>query len=425
MRTLTLAAAAMALAGLVFAATSTHTDALAAQQAPGPGAASPPARGNQPPKPATITEPDGYIVTSEVQKLKVEVVARDLETPWGLAFLPDGRLLVTERPGRLRVIDKGHVSDPVGGIPKVEQVQDGGLFDVEVHPQYARNGWIYLSYAEPGPNNTSLTERGPGNTGMTAVIRGKIDTNNQWVDQQFIFHASPDLYTTTHIHYGSRFVFDTAGHLFFSLGEHGKPEDAQDLSKPTGKVHRVNDDGSIPKDNPFVGRPNAVPSIWTYGHRNPQGLAFHPVTGQLWETEHGPNGGDELNVLKKGHNYGWPLVSNGAQPGVTETSRAGLDSPVTFWTPTIAPGGIVFSSSDHYPKWKNNLLVTGLGGQVLRRLVLDKETVAHQEVVFDNLGRVRDIIIGPDGYFYVATALPGRRLSDTTVGFVLRLVPVE
>lgn len=378
-----------------------------------------------PPKPETITEPEGHVVASELQKVKVEVVARDLETPWSLAFLPDGRLLVTERPGRLRIVEKGTLSAPVSGIPKVEQVQDGGLFDAEVHPQYSRNGWIYLSYAEPGPNNTSLTERTPANTGMTAIVRGHLNKNNEWVDQQFIFHASPDLYSTTHIHYGSRFIFDKEGHLFYTLGEHGKPEDAQDLSKPTGKIHRVNDDGTVPKDNPFAGRTDAVPSIWSYGHRNPQGLAFDPVTGKLWATEHGPNSGDELNLILPGHNYGWPVVSNGTQPGVTKTEQEGLDSPVVFWTPTLAPGGIAFYSGNRYPKWKNQLFVTGLAGQQLRRLVIERDKVTHQEVVFDNLGRIRDIVIGPDGCFYVATALPGRRLSDTTVGYVLRLVPVK
>jgi glucose/arabinose dehydrogenase len=388
-----------------------------------PQPAPPGARGRGPqgpPKPPTVTEPEGYVVTSELQKLRVEVVARDLETPWGIGFLPDGRLLITERPGRLRIVEKGKLSAPVTGLPKVEQVQDGGMFDVEVHPQYAKNGWIYLSYAEPGPDNTSLTERAPNNTGMTAIVRGKINKNNEWVEQQYIFHATPDFYTATHIHYGSRFLFDKQGHLFFSLGEHGKPEDAQDLSKPTGKVHRVNDDGSIPNDNPFVKRDGAVKSIWTYGHRNPQGLAFDPATGKLWETEHGPNGGDELNLLQAGHNYGWAVVSNGTQPGITKTEQEGMDSPVVFWTPTMAPGGIAFATGNRYPKWKDQLFVTGLGGQVLRRITIDKDKVTHQEVVFDNLGRVRDIIQGPDGFFYVATALPGQRLSDTTVGFVLR-----
>jgi len=408
-----------------------------AQQAPapaGPGTQTPaaPAGGQrqaQPPKPPTITDPDGHLVESEAQKFKVEVVAKDLETPWGLAFLPDGRLLVTERPGRLRIVDKnGKLSEPVKGIPKVMQIQDGGLLDVEVHPNYARNGWVYLSYAEPSPTVTSVTERAENNTAMTAIIRGKIDKNNNWTDQQFIFHAAPEFYTINHFHFGSRFIFDKQGHLFYSLGEHGKPADAQDLSKPTGKIHRVNDDGTAPKDNPFVGKAGALPTIWTYGHRNPQGLSFDPRTGKLWETEHGPGAGDELNLIQAGHNYGWPLATNGGGrevPAGTPTELPGMDSPVVFWTPTLAPGGMAFYSGGKYPKWTNNLFITGLGGQVLRRLVIDNDKVTHQEVVFDNLGRIRDIVIGPDGYFYVATALPGRGLADTTVGFVLRLVPAK
>jgi glucose/arabinose dehydrogenase len=421
---------ALFLAAVV--ASVTWLGAQAPSTAQGAGGAAPPAQGRgggrggraqQPPKPPTVTNPDGYIVNSEVQKLRVEVVARGLETPWGLAFLPDGRLLVTERPGRLRIVDHGRLSAPIADIPRVEQVQDGGLMDVSVHPHYAQNGWIYLSYAEPGPNNTSLTERADNNTGMTAIVRGKI-TNGKWTDQQYIFHAAPEFYTTTHIHYGSRFAWDKAGHLFFTLGEHGASENAQDLSKPTGKVHRVNDDGSVPKDNPFVNRPGAVPSIWTYGHRNPQGLAFDPRNGDLWETEHGPNAGDELNLLKPGHNYGWAVVTNGTQRGITATEAPGMDSPVIFWTPTIAPAGIAFATSK-YPKWKDQLFVSGLGGQTLRRLVIEHEKVTHQESVFDNLGRVRDIIVGPDGLFYIATALPGQRLSDTTEGYVLRLVPIK
>lgn len=407
-------------------------DSIWAQQPPaapaGPPAAGP-GRQAQPPKPPTITDPQGHVVTSEVQKFRVEVVAKDLETPWGLAFLPDGRLLVTERPGRLRIVDRnGKLSEPVKGLPRVMQIQDGGLLDVEVHPRYAENGWIYLSYAEPSPTVTSLTERAPNNTAMTAIVRGKISRANEWTDQQTIFRAGPEYYSVNHFHFGSRFIFDKQGHLFYTLGDHGVAEDAQDLSKATGKIHRVNDDGTAPKDNPFVGRTGALPTIWTYGHRNPQGLAYDPVSGKLWETEHGPGAGDELNVIEPGHNYGWPLASNGA-PGrgapPLPTELPGMDSPVVFWTPTLAPGGIAFYSGNRYPRWRNNLFVTGLGGQVLRRLTIEKDKVTHQEVVFDNLGRIRDIITGPDGDFYVATALPGRGLADTTVGFVLKLVPTE
>ena len=248
--------------------------------------------GSQAQPPQSFVHPENRIIKSERQTFKIEVVAREVETPWSLAFLPDGRLLVTERPGRLRIIANGKLlPDPVSGTPAVWERQDGGLFDVEVHPKYRQNGWIYLSYSEAGPNDTS----------MTAIVRGRIK-DNKWVDQQFLFHAPPELYTASNIHYGSRFIFDRQGHLFYSIGDRGKIDDAQDLSKPAGKVHRINDDGSIPKDNPFAKRTGALPSIWTYGHRNPQGLAFDPATGKMWESEHGPRGGDELNLLEPGHN---------------------------------------------------------------------------------------------------------------------------
>jgi glucose/arabinose dehydrogenase len=363
-------------------------------------------------KPEVIVDPDGHVVTAEQQSVKLEVLAKGLETPWGLAFLPDGRLLITERPGRLRVVDKGRLLPPVEGIPPVWIQQDGGLFDVEVHPDYRRNGWIYLSLADPGPGNTSMTE----------IVRGRIK-NNKWVEQRVIYKASPELYFTTNIHYGSRFAFDKDGHLFFSIGERGHPEDAQDLSKPNGKIHRVNDDGSVPRDNPFVGQTGALASIWSYGHRNPQGLAFDS-SGQLWETEHGPRGGDELNLIQKGHNYGWAVVSFGLQPGVTKTEQEGMDAPVVYWTPTIAPSGIAFAT-DKYPGWNGDLFVTGLGGQQLRRLNVENSKVTHQEVVFKEFGRVRDIIVGPDGLFYVALSLPGAKLSDTTAGAVVRMTPVR
>lgn len=415
--------AAVSVAAVTIAVTLVALGGLEAQQ---PAATPPPAPS---PKPPTLTDPQGHSVNSELQRLRVEVVAKDLETPWGLAFLPDGRLLVTERPGRLRVIDRsGKVSEPVRGLPRVMQIQDGGLLDVEVHPQYARTGWIYLAYVEPSPTATSLTERAPNNTAMTVIVRGKLSATNEWTDQQTIFRADPAYYSVNHFHFGLRFIFDKQGHLYYSLGDHGVPEDAQDLTKVTGKIHRVNDDGTAPKDNPFVGRAGAVPTIWTYGHRNPQGLAFDPATGMLWSTEHGPGAGDELNLVQRGRNYGWPLASHGA-PGrgapPLPTELPGMESPVVFWTPTLAPGGMAFYSGARYPRWRNQLFITGLGGQVLRRLTIERNRVTHQEVVFDNLGRIRDIVIGPDGDFYVATALPGARLADTTVGFVLRLVPAS
>jgi glucose/arabinose dehydrogenase len=388
-------------------------------------------------KPETKVDPDGHVIKSEKQTVKLEVVAKDLETPWGLAFLPDKRLLVTERPGRLRVVENGKALPPVTGTPAVWVRQDGGLFDVEVDPQYAKNGWIYLSYSEPlegftlppapdpppAPQPGGRGNQPPSIPSMTVIVRGKIK-NNAWVEQQVLFRGSKDLYTTANFHYGSRFTFDRAGHLFYSIGDKGKPEDAQDLSKPTGKIHRINADGSIPKDNPFVGRAGAVPSIWSYGHRNPQGFAFDPSTNKLWATEHGPTGGDELNLIEAGKNYGWAVVSNGLQPGITKSEQEGMESPKATWTPTLAPGGIAFYGGTRYPGWKNSLFVSGLGGQQLRRIEITSDKVTSQEVIFNEFGRVRDIIIGPDGLFYVSLSLPGQRVSDTTAGVIVRMVPM-
>jgi aldose sugar dehydrogenase len=387
-------------------------------------------------KPETKVDPQDAVIKSEKQTVKLDVVAKDLETPWGIAFLPDGRLLITERPGRLRILDKGKLSPPVTGTPTVWVRQDGGLFDVEVHPDYAKNGWIYLSFSEVLPGYTppepgaapAQPAPGPGGRGpaspptMTVIVRGKIK-DNAWVDQQVLFRGSPDLYSSADFHYGSRFTFDKQGHLFYSIGDHGKPESAQDLSKPTGKIHRINDDGSTPKDNPFVNKEGALGTIWTYGHRNPQGFAWDPRTGKLWETEHGPTGGDELNLIEPGHNYGWAVVSNGMQPGITKSEQEGMDSPKVAWTPTIAPAGMSFYNGKRYPGWVNSLFITCLGGQQLRRVEITNDKVTHEEVVFNEYGRVRDIIIGPDGLFYIALSLPGQRLSDTTAGAIVRMIP--
>jgi aldose sugar dehydrogenase len=371
---------------------------------------------------ARAQNPAGQVLHTEKHAVKIEVVAEKLETPWGLAFLPDGRLLVTERPGRLRVIEKGKLlPQPIEGTPAVWTVQDGGLLDVEVHPNYVRNGWIYLSYAEPGPNNTS----------MTSIVRGRIK-NGRWIDQQVLYHAPETLFYPTNVHYGSRFLFDKQGHLFYSIGERGHDTEAQDLSLPVGKLHRINDDGTVPRDNPFVGRQNVVPTIWSYGHRNPQGLAFHPETGKLWETEHGPTGGDELNRIEPGRNYGWPVITSGKvfprpgdpnPPAPPPTSKEGMESPIVQWTPTIAPSGITFYTGTRFPGWVNSLFVSGLAGEALRRLETNGDTVAHEEIVFKGFGRVRDVIVGPDGYLYVALNVPGVRLSDSMPGLIIRLVP--
>jgi glucose/arabinose dehydrogenase len=372
--------------------------------------------------------PAGQVVKAEQHAFKFEVVTDGISTPWALAFTPDGRLLVTERSGALRVIEKGKLlPKAIEGTPSVWTQQDGGLFDVELQPDYAKNGWIYLSYADPGPDGSS----------MTVIIRGRIK-GGRWVDQEVLYKAPPELYWVGNIHYGSRFIFDKQGHLFYSIGDRGHETDAQDLSKPNGKIHRVNDDGSIPKDNPFVNRPGALPSIWSYGQRNPQGFAFHPVTGKLWESEHGPTGGDELNRIEPGYNYGWPIVHfgqptpnrGGTPPGVATPptpppSTEGMDLPVKYWNPSIAPSGITFYTGDKFPEWKGDLFVTGLGGEALRRLETDGDKVVHEEIVFKGFGRVRDVVTGPDGFLYVALSIPGVRMSDTTPGMIVRMIPAD
>ena len=344
----------------------------------------------------TFNKPEAdRVVKGEVHAFKLETVATGLETPWGIGFLPDGRMLVTEKPGRLRVIENGKLlPTPVAGIPPVAADGQGGLLDVGVHPEYATNGWIYLSYSDPGPEGSA----------MTAVVRGKLK-DGQFVEQQTIFKAPTPLYRTGRVHFGSRFVFDK-GHLFFSIGERGQQKDAQDLTRPNGKIHRLFDDGRVPDDNPFVGKADALPSIWSYGHRNPQGLARHPATGVLYDAEHGPRGGDELNRVEKGRNYGWPVITYGMNydgtPMTDQTAAPGMEQPVTYWVPSIAVSSIAFYSGDRFPKWKHQLFLGALAQEELRRLVLDNGQVTHQEVLFKGVGRVRDVVAGPDGYIYVS-----------------------
>jgi glucose/arabinose dehydrogenase len=396
-------------------------------------------------RPTFVADPSGTVLKTEKQTVRIEVVTQGLNTPWGLAFLPDGRLLVTERTeqgGTLRIVDKGVLSPPVKGTPKVHIQQDAGMFDVQVHPQYARTGWIYLSYAELQPGYTPPAApagnagaqpgrgRGPVSPSMTTIVRGKLSANNEWVSQEVIYRAPMSLYTTNGAHFGSRFIFDREGHLFYSIGDRGVMQNAQDLSSPLGKIHRVNDDGSVPRDNPFVNTPNAIPTIWSYGHRNPQGLAWDPVSGRLWESEHGPTAGDEINIVQRGHNYGWGVATKGTQAGITKTSEPGMDDPIVYYIPTFAPAGISFSTSDRYPGWKNtSLFVGGLAGQALRRLEIAGDRVARQEVIFDQFGRVRDVIEGPDGYLYLALqnatgAGTSYGLIAPSPGLVVRLIPV-
>lgn len=354
----------------------------------------------------------GATVHSEKAAFKLEpIMESGLQTPWAIAFLPDGRVLVTERPGRLRIIDHGKLMpEPVRGIPAVYG-GEGGLLDVVLHPNYSRpgNDWIYLSYGD----------KSPGGLAMAAVIRGRL-RDGAFVDQQQIFKADGSLYRAGGLRFGSRLLFDREGHLFFSVGDRGCPGDEQDLSQPNGKVHRVNDDGSIPKDNPFVHRAGALPSIWTYGNRNAQGLTFSPVTGALWESEHGPRGGDELNILHPGHNYGWPVITYGINydgtPITNHLTHNGMDQPITYWVPSIAASPLTFYTGDRLPQWKDNLFLGALQAQELRRLEVAGDKVVHQEVLFKGIGRVRDIVNGPDGYLYVVFNAPDR---------IERIVPAE
>lgn len=343
------------------------------------------------------------VVQSREHQFSVRTVAEGLSTPWAVAFLPDGRMLVTELPGTLRFIENGRVSEPIPDTPRVRARGQGGLMEVALHPGYPTNGWIYLAYMEAGA-------QGP-ESGMTTLVRGRL-RQGRWSDEEVVFRAAPGSFRSGGVHFGCRIVFDDSGHLFFTHGERGQMQDAQDLTRPNGKVHRLFDDGRIPPDNPFAGQSNAVASIWTYGNRNPQGLDRHPVTGELWSTEHGPRGGDELNLILKGRNYGWPIITYGMNydgtPITGLTARAGLEQPVIHWTPSIAVCGIDFYDGDKFPRWKNNLFVTGLASEELRRVVIEGHRVTDQEILFKGIGRVRDVHSAPDGFLYVILNKPDK-----------------
>ena len=348
--------------------------------------------------------------------IKVEVVADGLNIPWSIEFLDTRRALVTEREGRLRtVVDGKLLPDPVAGTPEVLAEGQGGLMDVAVDPEYAKNGWVYLAYSHALPK-----AEGKGRVqAMTRLVRGHIRAN-AWTDQQVLYQADDQFYSSSRHHYGCRIVFDREGYLYFSVGERGTGPHAQDLGRPTGKVHRIHRDGSIPKENPFVGVESVLPTIYTFGNRNPQGLAVHPQTGRIWESEHGPMGGDELNLLSAGRNYGWPEVTFGRNYDGNIISllseRVGIDAPSLYWKPSIAVCGIDFVRGDRFPRWRNHLLVGGLKYEEVRLLCIRDDRVLHQEIILKNAGRVRDVACGPDGAIYVVLNGPGT---------VLRLTPLR
>lgn len=352
---------------------------------------------------------------SEVADFRFEVVAEGLDVPWSLTFLPDGRMLVTERVGRLRVIENGRLRpEPVQGIPKVVVRDEAGLMSVAADPDYAKNGWIYLTFSDPGD-----TEE----TAMNKIVRGRL-RDGAWVDEQTIFAVPRALYPKSFVLFGGRLAFQ-GEYLFFSIGERGMEEgttgQAQDLTVPNGKIHRVFRDGRVPPDNPFVGQAGAWPSIWAYGVRNPQGLAVNPRNGELWESEHGPRGGDELNHIRRARNYGWPVITYGMNydgtPISGKTKQRGMEQPVINWTPSIAVSEIEFYTGERFPRWKGALFVGSLAQQKFLRIVLDGDRVAHREEVFSRLGRVRDIKTGPDGLLYLALERIGKP------GLIVRLVP--
>jgi glucose/arabinose dehydrogenase len=383
-------------------------------------------------QPVFVPNPDGQILRTRKQTVRIDVVAAGLETPWGEAFLPDGRLLVTERSGHIRIIDHDKLlRDPVKNTPVPWVRQDGGYFDIAVHPNYRKNGWIYLSYSEIAPGYSGPVDDATTiPPTMTRIVRGRLNSRNEWVDQRDIWKANPGFYTAINIHYGSRFLFDGKGHLFFSVGERGDMTNAQKLSTPLGKTHRINDDGSIPADNPFVGRADAVPTIWSYGHRNPEGFAVDPATGLMWESEHGPAGGDEINIIEKGHDYGWGVATMGLQPGITQQHAPDMDDPIAYYSPAIAPSGIAFYKGNRYAGWKNNLFLAALVGQKLLRYEIAGRKITSEETLFQQFGRTRAVIMGPDGLLYVLVMNPTGRntgvdLSASVSGMVVRLTPVK
>jgi glucose/arabinose dehydrogenase len=341
---------------------------------------------------------------------KLVSVARGLANPWAVAFLPDGRYLVTERAGRLRIVERdGRLGEAVAGLPAVDAGGQCGLLDVVLDPKFADNAWVYWSYAEAGEGGNS-----------TAVARGKLQ-GNRLVDVQKIFTQQPKV--SSRLHCGSRLVFAADGRLFAVLGDRfSRKEDAQTLDNHLGKVVRIEADGKVPADNPFVATPGARPEIWSLGHRNMQGAALHPQTGELWASEHGPQGGDEVNRVLAGRNYGWPLLTYGRNYGTgtrigEEGPKAGFEQPLKVWLPlSVAPSGMVFLTSDRYPGWKGNLFLGTLRGESLLRLELDGNRVVREERLLSAANsRLRDVRQGPDGYLYV--------LTDGAEGQLLRLMP--
>ncbi|TYA53815.1 PQQ-dependent sugar dehydrogenase [Formosa maritima] len=322
-----------------------------------------------------------------------QIIVPDLNIPWGFTFLPDNSMLITEKKGELIHFKDGKKT-LIQGLPDIEIRGQGGFMDIEIHPDYKNNGWIYFSYASPEGEEEGCN---------TAIMRAKIE-NNLLVNKALIYKASPN--STKGQHFGSRIAFDKDGYLFFTIGDRGdRDNNPQDISKDCGKVYRLHDDGKIPTDNPFYNISNTKTAIFSLGHRNPQGMKKHPETGEIWTHEHGPKGGDEINIIKSGKNYGWPLVTYGVNyigTKITDNKELpGMESPIHYWVPSIAPSGMAFISSDIYTGWKGNLLVGSLKFEYVSRCILKDNKVIKEEKLLEGLGRVRSLEQGPDGYIYV------------------------
>ena len=360
---------------------------------------------------SALAQDRSVVINSEKHAFRVVTLLKGLEYPWSVAFLPDGRMLVTERVGRLRLVGQDFRLDPkpIAGLPDVVAQGQGGLFDVVLHPDYAQNGWIYWAYNAPGAGGWG-----------TALARGKLQ-GSRMTEVQVLFSMQPK--TRSSQHFGGRIVFDKAGMLYLTLGDRGDKDRAQKLDDHAGSVIRLHDDGRVPADNPCAKRAGALPEKWTLGNRNMQGAALHPKTGELWTHEHGPQGGDEVNVMRSGLNYGWPVITYGVNYGFGTRigegqTKPGMVQPLHLWVPSIAPSGMAFVSGSRFPQWAGDLLVGALRDQMLVRLVLDGEKVVREERLLKGLvGRIRDVRMGPDGLVYL--------LTDDAEGALLRLEPVK
>lgn len=360
---------------------------------------------------ATTASADAETISTEYQSIELHSIADGLEHPWSIAFLPDSRILVTERSGRLNILEMDGSRTEVAGTPEVAARGQGGLLEVSLHPDFENNGLVYLTYS-----------KGRGDESATALARGRLD-GDRLHDVEDIFVQNR--YSQPGRHYGSRLAWLPDGTLLMSIGDRGaEPPRAQDTNDHAGTLLRLNDDGTVPDDNPFVGQDGYLPEIYSYGHRNIQGLIVHPETGQVWATEHGPRGGDEMNLIQAGRNYGWPVASRGQdyrtgeQFGDSVRDHPDMVSPVIDWTPNLAASGLAVVTGDHFPAWNGNLLAGGLRAEQIRRVVFrDGEPVHEEELLRGRIGRIRDIRVGPDGNLYVAT--------DSSDGAIYRISPAD